>query len=85
MQRKSICVICGKKIECGSNLCYQCDEEVDENSKSVDYQPDQELICSSLFGQTMFSFFKEFFSRNEVLSAFEESIGSVPSVVSPNG
>lgn len=71
MKRKNICVICGKKIASGADMCYCCEEVNCEQSETIDYSPNQTFTPSSLFGPKLFTFFQEFYAREEVLAAYD--------------
>lgn len=70
MKSKNTCIICGKRIGRGAEMCYSCEEVNCEQSDPIDYSPNQTFTPSSLFGSRLFTFFQEFYAREEVLAAY---------------
>lgn len=71
MNKTTTCIRCGKQHFLSGQLCRECEETISNQGELMEYSPDQRIIASDSFGQRIFSFFQDYFSRPEVQTAFE--------------
>lgn len=77
MRTKGICAICGREIPLGTEICYACEDAINQQSETREYDSTMNLIPSTVFCQRILQFFQGFFSRPEVIAAYEEYAGEL--------